>query len=126
MSVAERLTGSDERSELVGVVAFDAAFREDATAWLRPCCASRRWAVELALGRPYGSLRSMLVASDDIIGDLTGSDLSEALSPQTGRAPERLAALRRRLGGGAREAEREQVRAELQTIVRLRLIATFR
>jgi 2-oxo-4-hydroxy-4-carboxy-5-ureidoimidazoline decarboxylase len=80
MSVTELVANSDGESDLVGVASFDRAPYEEAAAWLRPCCASTRWISELVLGRPFGSLRALSTASDDIIGDLRLSDVAEALA----------------------------------------------
>lgn len=80
MSVAELVANSGGESDLIGVPSFDRAPRKDAAALLRPCCASSRWIAELVLGRPFGSLRALLTASDDIIGDLRWSDVAEALA----------------------------------------------
>ena len=80
MSVADLVANSGGQSDLVSVASFDRAPRDEATALIRPCCASSRWIAELVLGRPFGSVRAVLRASADIIGDLRWSDVAEALA----------------------------------------------
>ncbi len=171
---------SDEVSALVPVRSFDDLPTASAMAILQPCCASSRWVHEMVLGRPFGSLRRLAAASDDILVDLAWSDVAEALSAHariggqvggtgreaewsrgeqsgasgadeeliaalatgnaayerrfghvflicaTGRSAEQmLLALQQRLDNPT-AVERDVVRSELQAIVRLRLIKTFR
>ena len=180
MSVAQAVSYSDGQSRLVDVATFDRATRSEAIELVRPCCASRRWVSELTVGRPYRSLRPLMSASDDIIGDLRWSDIAEALAAYsrigdralgqgrespwsrqersattgvkasvaeqlragkaayeqrfghvflacaTGRSAEQiLSALQQRITNPT-VFEREVVRAELSSIVRHRLIKTFR
>ena len=42
---------------------FNAADREAAIAWLRPCLDIERWCVELVDGRPYESADALLAAA---------------------------------------------------------------
>src|SRR5215203_3147821 len=42
------------------------------------CCGSRRWAAEMAEGRPYQTLESLLAAANDIWRSLDRSDWLEA------------------------------------------------
>lgn len=57
---------------------------------IRPCCASTRWVTEVVSGRPYGSLRRLRSASDDVLADLAWADVAEALAAHP-RIGERLA-----------------------------------
>lgn len=119
MSVAEAVANSDGQSDLIGVATFDRAPREDAAALVRPCCASSRWISELTLGRPFGSLRGLLTASADIIGDLRWADVAEALAahPRIGD----------RVQGGDRESSwsrsEQSGAAQAQASVADRLVA---
>ncbi|RMI41210.1 2-oxo-4-hydroxy-4-carboxy-5-ureidoimidazoline decarboxylase [Actinomadura harenae] len=67
-----------------------------AEAELLTCCASRRWAVEVAGGRPYASLAALAEASGKALQDLDWTDVLEALAahPRIGE----------RVAGGEREA----------------------
>jgi 2-oxo-4-hydroxy-4-carboxy-5-ureidoimidazoline decarboxylase len=47
---------------------------------LLECCASARWAGELAAARPYASVADVLAASDRSVTGLTSGDLEEALA----------------------------------------------
>ncbi len=44
------------------------------------CCSSRRWAAELAAGRPFASVDEILARSDQSVAGLTQADLEEALA----------------------------------------------
>jgi 2-oxo-4-hydroxy-4-carboxy-5-ureidoimidazoline decarboxylase len=74
------VTENEGESALVTIALFDRAEAVDAVALLRPCCASRRWLSEVISGRPYESMRRLASASDDIVADLSWSDLAEALA----------------------------------------------
>lgn len=71
---------NEDGSALVRTSVFDHMPAPEAMALLRPCCASGRWAAQLMAGRPYGWLRQMLAASDDVMADLSWGDLAEALA----------------------------------------------
>ncbi len=62
------------------VAAFDRASAPDATALLRPCCASTRWATDLVAGRPYGDVAAVAERSDDLIRTLDAGALEQALA----------------------------------------------
>lgn len=64
----------------IDVTDFDVALAADAAAELLPCCASRRWVVEIVDGRPYGTLPALVTESDEALADLDWADVSEALS----------------------------------------------
>lgn len=134
--------GNDGESVLIQTAVFDRMSVPDAMAVLRSCCASTRWAAQVVSGRPYGRVRQLLAASNDVMADLRWGDLTEALARGSeqdearfgrafsiraaGKTPAQLlTALRERLGSPV-EIERDAIRAELGEIVRLRLITTFR
>jgi 2-oxo-4-hydroxy-4-carboxy-5-ureidoimidazoline decarboxylase len=75
--------------ELVSATELDRATVADATARLRPCCASTRWVSQLVAGRPYGTLDALVAASDAAIGALDWPDIEEALDahPRIGHRP---------------------------------------
>jgi 2-oxo-4-hydroxy-4-carboxy-5-ureidoimidazoline decarboxylase len=63
-----------------GRVRFDALSRADAEAELLTCCASRRWAAEVAAGRPYGSAERLIDAAGHAVRALEWADVEEALA----------------------------------------------
>jgi 2-oxo-4-hydroxy-4-carboxy-5-ureidoimidazoline decarboxylase len=69
-----------DQPDVLAVAAFDRLGADRAAAVLAPCCASRRWAAELAGGRPYGDLARLTAASDAIIGALGWAHIGEALA----------------------------------------------
>lgn len=75
--------------ELVSVADLDRATVAEATAALRPCCASTRWVSQLVAGRPYGTLDALTKASDAAIAALAWPDIEEALTahPRIGGRP---------------------------------------
>lgn len=74
---------------LAAVSGLDQATVADATAALRPCCASTRWVSQLVAGRPYRTLAALVAASDAAMGALTWPDTEEALAahPRIGDRP---------------------------------------
>ncbi|CRK55964.1 2-oxo-4-hydroxy-4-carboxy--5-ureidoimidazoline (OHCU) decarboxylase [Alloactinosynnema sp. L-07] len=58
---------------------LNAADSEGAIATLLPCCASRRWAGEMADNRPYRDLHSLTTTSTEIFERLAWDDVREAL-----------------------------------------------
>jgi 2-oxo-4-hydroxy-4-carboxy-5-ureidoimidazoline decarboxylase len=78
------------------LVAFDAETEQDAEAALLTCCASHRWAAEVAARRPYNDLDTLRRVSDAALAALGWSDVLEALAahPRIGE----------RAGGESREA----------------------
>ena len=66
--------------ELASVPELDRATVADATAALRPCCASTRWVSQLVAGRPYRTPDKLLATSDAAIAALTWPDIEEALA----------------------------------------------
>jgi 2-oxo-4-hydroxy-4-carboxy-5-ureidoimidazoline decarboxylase len=64
----------------VDLTSFNASAREDATAFLLECCASRRFAARVADGRPYSSLAATATAIESAFRELTWDDVSEALA----------------------------------------------
>jgi 2-oxo-4-hydroxy-4-carboxy-5-ureidoimidazoline decarboxylase len=81
------LAGTDERE---GAVRFNALPRAKAEAELLTCCASRRWAAAVAVGRPYGSAEDLFAAAGKAVRDLEWPDVEEALGahPRIGDRPE--------------------------------------
>jgi 2-oxo-4-hydroxy-4-carboxy-5-ureidoimidazoline decarboxylase len=71
---------NEGESALVEIARFDGLARADAAELLRPCCASTRWVREVVSGRPYGSLRRLIDASNDVLADLAWSDVAQALA----------------------------------------------
>ncbi|RFU43132.1 2-oxo-4-hydroxy-4-carboxy-5-ureidoimidazoline decarboxylase [Actinomadura logoneensis] len=69
---------------------------DEAEAELLACCASRRWAAEVAAGRPYARLADLQAAGAKALAGLEWSDVLEALGahPRIGE----------RAAGGGREA----------------------
>ncbi|MEV4253142.1 2-oxo-4-hydroxy-4-carboxy-5-ureidoimidazoline decarboxylase [Spirillospora sp. NPDC049652] len=69
---------------------------DEAEAELLACCASRRWAAEVAAGRPYAGPAELAAASAKALEGLDWPDVLEALDahPRIGERPE----------GGGREA----------------------
>ena len=59
---------------------LDRASVADATAALRPCCASTRWVSQLVAGRPYRTRDALVAASDAAIAALSWPDIEEALA----------------------------------------------
>ena len=47
---------------------------------LLACCSSRRWAAEIAAGRPYASAGELLQRSDETVAALAQQDLADALA----------------------------------------------
>jgi 2-oxo-4-hydroxy-4-carboxy-5-ureidoimidazoline decarboxylase len=76
-------------TELASVSELDRATVADATAALRPCCASTRWVSHLVAGRPYRTLDALIKASDAAIAALDWPDIEEALAahPRIGDRP---------------------------------------
>lgn len=79
------------------LVSFDAETEQEAEAELLTCCASRRWAAEVAARRPYNDLDTLRRVSDAALAALNWSDVLEALAahPRIGE----------RAGDASREAD---------------------
>ena len=90
------VTENEGESALVRIGLFDGLPATRAAQLLYPCCSSRRWVGEMISGRPHGSIRRLIGASDDIVADLRWSDIAEALAahPRIGD----------RVGGADRES----------------------
>lgn len=76
---------------------FNAADRDEAIAWLRPCVDVSRWCAELADGRPYASVDALLDAAARVASPFTPAEVEGALAqhPRIGERP---------AGGGAEAA----------------------
>jgi 2-oxo-4-hydroxy-4-carboxy-5-ureidoimidazoline decarboxylase len=59
---------------------FDALAAADAEAALLACCASRRWAAEVAGGRPYADAGRLRSAASAALDGLEWADVEEALA----------------------------------------------
>ncbi|HEY3260918.1 MAG TPA: 2-oxo-4-hydroxy-4-carboxy-5-ureidoimidazoline decarboxylase [Pseudonocardiaceae bacterium] len=72
------------------LVAFDSETEQEAEADLMACCASRRWAAEVAARRPYHDLDTLHRVSDAALVALGWSDVQEALAahPRIGQRAE--------------------------------------
>jgi 2-oxo-4-hydroxy-4-carboxy-5-ureidoimidazoline decarboxylase len=72
--------------DLAGFNALDAAAAQEA---LLACCASPRWAAEVAAGRPYPSLQAALEAAETASKALSWADVATALAahPRIGERP---------------------------------------
>jgi 2-oxo-4-hydroxy-4-carboxy-5-ureidoimidazoline decarboxylase len=88
------------------------------------CCSSRRWAAEVAAGRPFASVGEILARSDQSVAGLTQADLEEALAghPRIGdrSATEADGGIHASYGAAAGWSRQEQagVRAADQATVR--------
>jgi 2-oxo-4-hydroxy-4-carboxy-5-ureidoimidazoline decarboxylase len=63
----------------VTLASFNAAPAPEATAEMLACCASRRFAVAMAAGRPYASQAAALAAVEAVFGSLAWPDVLEAM-----------------------------------------------
>lgn len=72
------------------MAAFDAVVQERAQAALLVCCASIRWAAEVAARRPYPDLATMTEVSDAALAALDWADVRQALEghPRIGERAE--------------------------------------
>lgn len=59
---------------------FDELSVGEATAALRPVCASDRWIAAVLAGRPYGSAEALGTAADAALADLDWADVEQALA----------------------------------------------
>jgi OHCU decarboxylase len=68
---------------------FNAADREAAIAWLRPCLDVPRWCEELADARPYASVDALLAAAEHAASPFTAAEVEGALAhhPRIGERP---------------------------------------
>ena len=86
-----------------GLDALNAMAAPEAEDLLLRCCASRRWAEEVAAGRPYVDEEALFAAADAALARLGEADLDEALTghPRIGEPPS---------GAGGSWSRREQSR----------------
>jgi hypothetical protein len=110
MSTALRRVANEGESALTHVAHLDTLDGERAAQLLFACCPSRRWAREVSAGRPYGSMRQLLTAADDVLADLSVGDV------------ERCCALLHEATAEGPAAAREQLR----TTMRRNLLTTLR
>ena len=71
------------------LAAFNALPEAEAVRVLRGCCASRRWAEQVASGRPYPTPERLYAAADGALDALDESDVDEAVAahPRIGDRP---------------------------------------
>src|SRR5919201_3493086 len=76
-------------ADSASVARFDRQPVAEATALLRPVCASQRWIAHLIEGRPYGTIDALMSASDVALSSLEWDDIHQALSahPRIGDRP---------------------------------------
>lgn len=91
---------------------FNALPRADAEEELLTCCASRRWAADVAAGRPYGSAGELFAAAGKAVRELDWPDVEEALAahPRIGdraKGDSREAAWSRGEQSGVGDADRD-------------------
>lgn len=101
--------------EGIGLTGFDALPHDDTRDALLRCCASPRWATELAKCRPYGSLDDLVAEADRILADLDDTEMHLALAghPRIGERVEgEHGAWSRREQAGAADAD-QRTRADL-------------
>ncbi len=101
-------------TETLGLATFNALPVAEAERILLHCCASSRWAREVASGRPYPSVDDLCAASDSALDALTESDVDEAMAghPRIGdRATDEHSTASRREQAGMVDASAETVTA---------------
>ncbi|MFC9767485.1 2-oxo-4-hydroxy-4-carboxy-5-ureidoimidazoline decarboxylase [Rhodococcus jostii] len=67
-------------TEPPGLIAFSALSDARAADLLVQCCSSAVWAERVAAGRPFPSADALYTAADDVLGDLTESEIDAALA----------------------------------------------
>jgi 2-oxo-4-hydroxy-4-carboxy-5-ureidoimidazoline decarboxylase len=63
-----------------GLIAFNALSDARAADLLVQCCSSAVWAERVAAGRPFPSADALYTAADNVLGDLTESEIDAALA----------------------------------------------
>src|SRR6266542_858295 len=101
-----------------GLARFNSLPAPEAESELLTCCSSRRWAHEIAAGRPYADRDALVAAADRASRHLDWRDITEALvaHPRIGERAagnDREAAWSRREQSGAQGAD-AATRAELE------------
>jgi 2-oxo-4-hydroxy-4-carboxy-5-ureidoimidazoline decarboxylase len=74
---------NDGRTPVTGLRRFNDATLGAAEEALLACCGSHRWALRLALHRPYPTVPSLLAAASEASYDLSFADLAEALADES-------------------------------------------
>jgi 2-oxo-4-hydroxy-4-carboxy-5-ureidoimidazoline decarboxylase len=80
---------AEPQDDRILVARLDLLASDEATAVLRPCCASTRWLDQVVTNRPYGSLTALAAECDAALDALEWADVLEALAahPRIGQAP---------------------------------------
>ena len=117
-----RILVDEGTSALVALTRFNGHEVDAAVRLLQPCCPGRRWVNEVVSGRPYASMRAILIASDDVLADLSWSEVAAALLAHPTDDVDALRAVLR----SPTPSERAELRASLCRLVRMSLISTLR
>lgn len=102
------------RPDWRGIGSFNALTETQAVHALYACCSSRMWAVRVAAARPFPDEQALLDRSDQVIEELTPTDLAEALDghPRIGERSESAQSTREQRGvSGADPAVLAELRA---------------
>nr|WP_271211571.1 2-oxo-4-hydroxy-4-carboxy-5-ureidoimidazoline decarboxylase [Rhodococcus wratislaviensis]GLK37682.1 2-oxo-4-hydroxy-4-carboxy-5-ureidoimidazoline decarboxylase [Rhodococcus wratislaviensis] len=67
-------------TEPPGLIAFNALSDARAVDLLVQCCSSTVWAQRMAAGRPFPSADAVYTAAENVLGDLTESEIDAALA----------------------------------------------
>ncbi|MDL9937108.1 2-oxo-4-hydroxy-4-carboxy-5-ureidoimidazoline decarboxylase [Gordonia sp. ABSL1-1] len=83
-----------------GLASFNELGEKQALAALYECCSSRIWALRVATARPYADEAALLARADDVLAELTDTDLAEALDghPRIGDRPDNPSSTREQSG----------------------------
>ena len=66
-------------TEPPGLISFNALSDARAVDLLEQCCSSTVWAQRMAAGRPFPSADALYTAAENVLGDLTESEIDAAL-----------------------------------------------
>ncbi|MFC0447916.1 2-oxo-4-hydroxy-4-carboxy-5-ureidoimidazoline decarboxylase [Rhodococcus jostii] len=67
-------------TEPPGLISFNALSDARAVDLLVQCCSSTVWAQRMAVGRPFPSADALYTAAENVLGDLTESEIDAALA----------------------------------------------
>ncbi|AWB96053.1 allantoinase [Agromyces badenianii] len=71
---------TSEPGRVMRLAEFDAADRDAAIAWIRPCLDITRWCEELVDGRPYGSVEELVTAAGTAASPFTAEEVDAAMA----------------------------------------------